>query len=45
MRIQYYVNLMTGEVTENHRQAVEWYRAGDEVDIYLNGRQACTWVH
>ena len=32
--MKYYKNKRTGEKTENHRQAVEWYRAKDEVEIW-----------
>lgn len=28
-----YLNLFTGEVTENHNKAVEWNRAGDRVEV------------
>ena len=44
-REQYFINLTTGEITENHTQAVEWYRAGDNVAIELDGVIRCTWVH
>lgn len=31
---KFYVNKATRERTENHTQAVEWYRAGYEVEIW-----------
>lgn len=44
-RVQYYINLATGEITESHTEACEWYRGGDDVAIELNGVIRCTWVH
>ena len=44
-REQYYINLTTGEITESHATACEWYRDGDNVAIELNGVIRCTWVH
>ena len=32
-RMTFYCNLSTGELTENHREAVEWYRNGEEVSV------------
>lgn len=43
--MKYYVNMMTGEVTENHREAVEWFRNGEDVAIYLHGSRVCIWEH
>lgn len=40
-----YINLMTGEVTADHREAVEWYRNGEEVAVMLNGKRVTTWEH
>ena len=34
-RATFYCNLTTGEITESHREAVEWYRNGDEVAVLL----------
>lgn len=28
-----YMNCTTGEITENHREAMEWYRTGVEIDL------------
>ena len=41
---KYYMNRSTGEITENHRTAIEWYRNGDEVEIWVNGKFAAAWV-
>ena len=43
-REKYYLNRSTGEVTESHKQAMEWYRSGDEVEIWVNGKFAVAWV-
>lgn len=40
-----YVNGETGEVVSDRREAIEWYRAGDSVTIYRDGKPAITWVH
>ena len=42
-----YMNMETGEITENHRTAVEWYRTGAEVGIFVNGedKPRLTWYH
>lgn len=45
---QYYVNMTTGEVTEGHREAVEWFRQGDNVTIVYEtskGVQSLSWEH
>ena len=28
-----YMNCTTGEVTENHSKAMEWYRTGAQIDL------------
>lgn len=33
-REQYYKNKRTGERTESHRQAMEWYRGKDEIEVW-----------
>ena len=40
----YYLNRSTGEITEDHTAAVLWYRDGDEVEVWHNGRLAVVWV-
>ncbi len=40
----FYINLETGEYTENHAEAVGWYRSGDRVQV-SNGRATLTWEH
>ena len=41
----YYKNKKTGEVTFNHRKAMEWYRAKDEIEVWdyseVLGRMVC----
>lgn len=41
----YYINRSTGEITETHKEAVEWYRDGAEVEVWHNGRMAVAWVY
>lgn len=41
---KYYMNCTTGEITENHREAIEWYREGNEVEIWVNGKMVLAWV-
>lgn len=41
--MKYYLNRSTGEVTEDHRTAVEWYRNGDIVEIWKNGKFCVAW--
>lgn len=38
-----YVNRNTGEVTSIHGLAMAWYRNGDEVDIYRDGKFIMGW--
>lgn len=38
-----YIDLVTGEVTDCHRTAVEWYRLDHGVQIYRNGRPTVWW--
>ena len=38
-----YVNMSTGEWTDNHRDAVEWNRDGDVVAVICNGAIRTTW--
>ena len=33
-REQYYKNKRTGETTESQRQAMEWYRGKDEIEVW-----------
>lgn len=43
-REKYYLNRSTGETTESHSEAMTWYRAGCEVEIWVNGKMALAWV-
>ena len=40
-----YVSLCTGWVTTDHREAVEWFRNGEDVAVRLNGERVTTWEH
>ena len=40
-----YRNAQTGEITESHREAVEWYRSGATVEILVNDEVKASWVH
>lgn len=46
-----YINMSTGEVTENHSTAMEWYREGDEIsivswsDVCQEWIERLQWVH
>lgn len=40
-----YMNMMTGEITENHTYAMSWFREGDNVAIIVNGETRLTWEH
>lgn len=42
---KYYMNCSTGEITESHTKAVEWYREGDEVEIWINGKRVLAWLY
>lgn len=33
-----YRNRATGEVTQTRSEAMSWYRAGDPVEVWKNGR-------
>ena len=39
---KHYVNLSNGEVTESRIIAMAWYRGGDQVEIWKNGRVILT---
>lgn len=45
----YYMNNSTGEITENHGEAMKWFRDGNEITLYsrdTNGNfiQRTSWV-
>ncbi len=42
---KYYYNTQTGEITESHDEAMEWYRSGIEVEIWRNGKRVLSWVY
>lgn len=41
--IHYYKNKTTGEVTDNHSKAVEWYKK-DEIEVWYFSECLCEWV-
>lgn len=43
MQDKYYLNCVTGEITFNHSTAVEWYREGNAVQIWRNGKMVLSW--
>ena len=43
-REQYYKNKRTGETTESHRQAMEWYRGKDEVEVWYFSETLGEWL-
>lgn len=45
----YYMNNTTGEITENHGEAMKWFRDGNEITLYSrnadgNFIQRTSWV-
>ena len=45
----YYMNNTTGEITENHGKAMEWFRDGNEITLYSrnadgNFIQRTSWI-
>ena len=43
MQDKYYLNCTTGEITFNHAVAVNWYREGNSVQIWSNGKMVLSW--
>lgn len=43
-REQYYKNKRTGERTESHKQAMEWYRAKDEIEVWYFSETLSEWI-
>ncbi len=43
-REQYYKNKRTGERTESHKQAMEWYRAKDEIEVWYYSETLSEWI-
>lgn len=41
---KYYKNCDTGEITENHATAMEWYRSGSQIEIWRNGKIVLKWL-
>lgn len=42
---QWFMNDETGVITNIHREAVEWYRQGANVSIWINGVVVCRCGH
>lgn len=42
---QWFMNEETGVITNIHCEAVEWYRQGIDVSIWINGVIVCRWGH
>ena len=38
MKSKFYVNKTTGEVSESSADAALWHRAGNQVEVWRNGR-------
>ena len=43
-REQYYKNKRTGERTESQKQAMEWYRGKDEVEVWYFSETLSEWI-
>lgn len=43
-REQYYKNKRTGERTDSHAEAMGWYRAKDEVEVWYYSETLCEWI-
>ena len=41
----YYINKDTGELYESHKEAVEEYRKGHEIEVWCNGKYRTYWAH
>lgn len=41
----WYMNTTTGEITQNHTEAVGWFREGADVELYVNGKYRMNWTH
>lgn len=41
---KYYKNCDTGEITESHATAMEWYRGGSQIEIWRNGKIVLKWL-
>ena len=43
-RQQYYKSKATGKTTENHREAMEWYRAHEEIEVWYYSETFSEWI-
>lgn len=45
MSVYLYMNLATGEVTQLHHEAVEWYNDGCDVECFSITGKRLLWTH
>ena len=43
-REQYYKSKATGKTTESHREAMEWYRAHEEIQVWYFSETLGEWI-
>lgn len=43
MKIDYYMNMETGEVTEDRDEAIAWFRSKVNIGVYAKGECKTTW--
>lgn len=43
-RDQYYKNKRTGERTKSQKQAMEWYRGKDEIEVWYYSEVCGEWI-
>jgi hypothetical protein len=41
---KYYESMVTGEITDSHRKAMEWFRKGDDISIYSYSEKSDKWI-
>ena len=43
--VDFYMDAETGEVTESHHEAVQWFAEGKTIELYKNNEKKLTWTH
>ena len=43
-RQQYYKSKATGKTTENHHEAMEWYRVHEEIEVWYYSETFSEWI-
>ncbi len=43
-REQYYKSKATGKTTESHREAMDWYRAKEEIEVWYFSETLGEWI-